>query len=312
MDQGFQGHVSAAQVREEGADDVTFVITGITDDREGDEDRSCADYIAEILTDGAPDRRAYVERALNSACGQWFVDSEKPQYRLRGPGTGDRHRSVRLRHAGEPRRRVADCQAGKIRRVCTSGPAWRTRPCPWKTLTTSSCWPGISRRPAAFLWMSWASRMATGRPSHSTDIGSIWATARWSMWPRTGVISTSAITCRAGSADNATGSIDHIAFEATGLKAMIARLEKHGIAAHHRKVPDLDPAPGIRPRPERRSHRIELSCTRRGGGEPHLLETVARQERPLHMTGQSRFRLSRLSESDAQHVEMWKKPRRSP
>ena len=83
MDQGFQGHVSAAQVREEGADDVTFVITGITDDREGDEDRSCAEYIAEILTDGAPDRRAYVERALNSACGQWFVDSEKPQYRLR-------------------------------------------------------------------------------------------------------------------------------------------------------------------------------------------------------------------------------------
>ena len=43
-----------------------------------------------------------------------------------------------------------------------------------------------------------------------------------------------------GSADSATGSIDHIAFEATGLKAMIARLEKHGIAAHHRKVPDLD------------------------------------------------------------------------
>ena len=29
--------------------------------------RSFADYIAEILTDGAPDRRAYVERALNSA-----------------------------------------------------------------------------------------------------------------------------------------------------------------------------------------------------------------------------------------------------
>ena len=83
MDQGFQGHLSAAQVRAEGADDVTFVITGITDDRDGDEDRSCADYIAEILTDGAPDRRAYVERALNSACGQWFVDSEKPQYRLR-------------------------------------------------------------------------------------------------------------------------------------------------------------------------------------------------------------------------------------
>ena len=74
---------TAAQFRKEGADDVTFVITGITDDREGDEDRSCADYIAEILTDGAPDRRAYVERALNSACGQWFVDPDRPQYRLR-------------------------------------------------------------------------------------------------------------------------------------------------------------------------------------------------------------------------------------
>ena len=42
------------------------------------------------------------------------------------------------------------------------------------------------------------------------------------------------------SEDGTTGSIDHIAFEATGLKDMIARLEKHGIAAHHRRVPDLD------------------------------------------------------------------------
>ena len=45
---------------------------------------------------------------------------------------------------------------------------------------------------------------------------------------------------RDGSADNATGSIDHIAFEASGLRAMIARLEESDIAAHHRKVPDLD------------------------------------------------------------------------
>lgn len=45
---------------------------------------------------------------------------------------------------------------------------------------------------------------------------------------------------RDGSAGSATGSIDHIAFEATGLKDMIAALEKLGIAAGHRKVPDLD------------------------------------------------------------------------
>ena len=43
-----------------------------------------------------------------------------------------------------------------------------------------------------------------------------------------------------GAADTATGSIDHIAFEATGLRDMMATLEKHGIAAQHRKVPHLD------------------------------------------------------------------------
>ena len=42
------------------------------------------------------------------------------------------------------------------------------------------------------------------------------------------------------SENGTTGSIDHIAFEATGLRDMIARLEKHGIAASHRKVPNLD------------------------------------------------------------------------
>ena len=45
---------------------------------------------------------------------------------------------------------------------------------------------------------------------------------------------------RDDAADSDTGSIDHIAFEATGLKGMIARLQEHGIAARHRKVPDLD------------------------------------------------------------------------
>ncbi len=45
---------------------------------------------------------------------------------------------------------------------------------------------------------------------------------------------------RGGAADTATGPIDHIAFEATGLKDMVARLEERGIAACHRKVPHLD------------------------------------------------------------------------
>ena len=45
---------------------------------------------------------------------------------------------------------------------------------------------------------------------------------------------------RDGSADTATGSIDHIAFEATGLQDMIETLEKHGVPARHRKVPDVN------------------------------------------------------------------------
>jgi len=40
-----------------------------------------------------------------------------------------------------------------------------------------------------------------------------------------------------GTAD--TGPIDHIAFEATGLEDMVARLEARAIPVRHRKVPDL-------------------------------------------------------------------------
>ena len=54
---------------------------------------------------------------------------------------------------------------------------------------------------------------------------------------------------RDGCADSTTDPIDRIAFGASGLKAMIATLEEHGIAAHHRNVAGPLPAPGLRPRP---------------------------------------------------------------
>jgi catechol 2,3-dioxygenase-like lactoylglutathione lyase family enzyme len=38
-------------------------------------------------------------------------------------------------------------------------------------------------------------------------------------------------------AGSATGAIDHVAFEASGLADMVARLDRHGIARRHRKVP---------------------------------------------------------------------------
>ena len=42
-----------------------------------------------------------------------------------------------------------------------------------------------------------------------------------------------------GHSDRATGPIDHVAFEAAGLQAMLERLERLGIPARHRKVPGL-------------------------------------------------------------------------
>ena len=44
---------------------------------------------------------------------------------------------------------------------------------------------------------------------------------------------------RDGSGDSATGAIDHIAFEATGLQDMVETLERHGVPARHRKIPDF-------------------------------------------------------------------------
>ena len=42
-----------------------------------------------------------------------------------------------------------------------------------------------------------------------------------------------------GLTDRVTGPIDHVAFEAAGLEAMLERLERLGIPARHRKVPGL-------------------------------------------------------------------------
>lgn len=74
---------TAACVLEEQPAEVTFVVTGITNDREGDEDRSCAEFIAELLRHGTPDRNHYIERAYKSQAGQWFADPEKPEYLLK-------------------------------------------------------------------------------------------------------------------------------------------------------------------------------------------------------------------------------------
>lgn len=53
---------------------VTLVITGTWVDRDGDEDRACADYIEALLRGGTPDAAPYVLRVRRSDFGRRFTD----------------------------------------------------------------------------------------------------------------------------------------------------------------------------------------------------------------------------------------------
>ena len=59
---------------------MTFVITGIYPDREGDEDWACAEYLAELVQGKAPHTQPYLQRVYDSTCGGWFTDPEKPGF----------------------------------------------------------------------------------------------------------------------------------------------------------------------------------------------------------------------------------------
>lgn len=53
---------------------VTLVITGTWWDRDGDEDRACADYLEALLRGEAPDAAPYIERVRQSDFGRRFTD----------------------------------------------------------------------------------------------------------------------------------------------------------------------------------------------------------------------------------------------
>jgi len=59
------------------SDDVTFVLTGVGD-RDGDEDRACADYIAALLTGGDADPEPYLRRVRASDAAQAFTGNDDP------------------------------------------------------------------------------------------------------------------------------------------------------------------------------------------------------------------------------------------
>ena len=67
---------TARQVLRLAPEQVTLVITGTWVDRDGDEDRACADYLEALLRGGAPDAAPYVERVRQSDFGRRFTDPD--------------------------------------------------------------------------------------------------------------------------------------------------------------------------------------------------------------------------------------------
>jgi 2-phosphosulfolactate phosphatase len=69
-------------------DSVTFVITGINADRDGDEDAACADYIAALLRNGSypvedgnqPNPAPFLRRVYESTTGRMFGDPTHPEF----------------------------------------------------------------------------------------------------------------------------------------------------------------------------------------------------------------------------------------
>jgi 2-phosphosulfolactate phosphatase len=65
---------TARYLRRSAPDCVTFVITGIYPDRDGDEDAACADYIAALLRGESPDPAPFLRRVRESDSGKLFAD----------------------------------------------------------------------------------------------------------------------------------------------------------------------------------------------------------------------------------------------
>ncbi len=59
---------------------VTFVITGVHEERDGDEDQACADYMAALLRGLRPDPAPYLERVRGSFSGRIFSDPAQPEF----------------------------------------------------------------------------------------------------------------------------------------------------------------------------------------------------------------------------------------
>lgn len=61
---------------------ISFIITGVSLGRDGDEDRACAEYIEALVQNSAPDPADYTRRIMTSSVGESFL-SGKISYLLK-------------------------------------------------------------------------------------------------------------------------------------------------------------------------------------------------------------------------------------
>jgi 2-phosphosulfolactate phosphatase len=69
---------TAAHLQNLAPSSISFIITGQSLGRDGDEDRACAEYIAALVSGRRPDPDAFIDRVKTSTVGQLFLDSRNP------------------------------------------------------------------------------------------------------------------------------------------------------------------------------------------------------------------------------------------
>jgi len=61
---------------------VSFIITGISLGRDGDEDLACAEYIEALVKNKCPDARDYIKRVTASSVGRVFLDGRNTNFQF--------------------------------------------------------------------------------------------------------------------------------------------------------------------------------------------------------------------------------------
>jgi 2-phosphosulfolactate phosphatase len=67
---------TARAVREWQPETVSFIVTGENQERDGDEDLACGEFIQAILEDKSPHPDDFTRRVLDSSVGQFFLNDE--------------------------------------------------------------------------------------------------------------------------------------------------------------------------------------------------------------------------------------------